>query len=289
MQEVIKITNGRYKEYEAMLLERDYCLKQADLCYKNYIHEFGELLTRIFQSKVSCIEKKKIIAMCQKFINRGEPIDFDDVKKQISAEMTEYRQQLEHLIEQKKMYQKKFETVSEKTLENIKQIYRRVARQLHPDINPITTDSPVLSDLWNRVSVAYKCNRIEDLKELEVLVGAALNSLGKQIECDIPNLEDKIKKLVAEIEKIKTTEPYIYEKIFQSQSSINRKKSELRAELESCECYEKELQNIITEEIRNNKICYINPERTLAVVSDVGGVYCRLQDWALYEKTKKLL
>ena len=227
-----------------MLLERDRCLKYAELCHKKYIHEFGELITEIFRCKVSCIEKKKIIAQCQVFINRGGPIDIETVKEQISAEMTGYQEQLNKLIEENDRC-KELHTISDKDLSKIKKLYRQIARQIHPDINPITVDSTILSDLWNRVVTAYRCNNLQELEELSVLINAALNSIGSKIETNIPNIEEKIRKLIDEIEKIKTTEPYTYDRILNSTANIKQKKAELQDELDAYKQYEKELQNII--------------------------------------------
>lgn len=246
MDSIIKKTDGKYKEYEAMLLERDKCLKYAQLCQQRYIHEFGELITEIFRRKISCIEKKKIIALCQIFINRREPINLDAVKEQISAEMTEYQEQLNELIEENERC-KDLRIISDKDLLKIKKLYRQIARQIHPDLNPITADSAILSDLWNRVSSAYRCNNLQELEELSVLIKATLNSMDNKFEVNIPNIEEKIKNLIAEIEKIKTTEPYIYENVLKSPSSIRTKRAELQEELDSYINYEKELQDIINQ------------------------------------------
>ena len=77
MFEIIRSQDSRFDEYEQLLLERDRLRRDARDYMVLYIHEFGDLLTAVFRLKVSCIEKKKTIAFCQKYVNRGEYIDIN--------------------------------------------------------------------------------------------------------------------------------------------------------------------------------------------------------------------
>ena len=57
--DIIKSDDTRYRQYEKLLLERDNyrCLTEQYL--RAYIREFGQLMTDVFEKKISCIEKKK--------------------------------------------------------------------------------------------------------------------------------------------------------------------------------------------------------------------------------------
>ena len=66
------------------------------------------------------------------------------------------------------------------------------------DINPKTSEIPQLLELWNRIVLAYECNSLKDIKELELLVAEALESLGiGKIEIEIPDIYEKIAEVEA--------------------------------------------------------------------------------------------
>ena len=63
--------NSSYAEYERLLLERDARKKEAGGYFTEYMCEFGELINKVFEKKIDCISKKKSIAFCQAYVNRG--------------------------------------------------------------------------------------------------------------------------------------------------------------------------------------------------------------------------
>ena len=58
--------------------------------------------------------------------------------------------------------------------EQIKRIYHRLVKNIHPDIRQEVTKSQELMDLWHRVSECYKNNDLEGLQELEEIVNDTL-------------------------------------------------------------------------------------------------------------------
>ena len=71
--DIVKIQNSRYDEYEALLLERDQLEREAGAIWTAYIKEFGQLMTDVFEEKVECIRRKKMIAYYQKAAELGDP------------------------------------------------------------------------------------------------------------------------------------------------------------------------------------------------------------------------
>ena len=49
--EIIFIKDGRYDEYESLLLERDRYRKDAEQALRQYIHVFGEQITAVFKRR----------------------------------------------------------------------------------------------------------------------------------------------------------------------------------------------------------------------------------------------
>ena len=187
MMDIIKITDERYQRYEKLLLERDNYRRLAELHLAAYIREFGRLITAAFEKKISCIEKKKTIAFCQMYANRGEPVDLNALQSYIATEMAEYNKQLQQMIEDNNAAQSAG-TLTDGEVQKVKQIYRKIAKKIHPDIFPETSENEKLKEIWQRVSSAYNCNNLQELEELEVLLNSVMNELGDGFsEIEIPD------------------------------------------------------------------------------------------------------
>lgn len=94
--------------------------------------------------------------------------------------------------------------------------------------------------------IAYHHNDVKELSELEVLVRKVLKELGSEdVKVDIPDIEEKIEALKSEIEGIKQTEPYCLRYLVEDEEAAEKKKTELREELETYQKYHKELNEVI--------------------------------------------
>lgn len=133
-----------------------------------------------------------------------------------------------------------------------KTLYRRLAKLIHPDINPETDHSKELQELWQRILIAYHHNDVKELSELEVLVRKVLKDLGSEdVKVDIPDIEEKIDAIKSEIEEIKQTEPYSLSYLVEDEDAAEKKKAELKEELETYQKYHKELNEVILQMLQS--------------------------------------
>ncbi len=245
MKEIIKVKNADYSRYEELLLRRDRLRKEAGILQGLYIREFGDLMLEIFEKQVECIRKKKLIANYQMALNHGGIIDQAEVDRLLKEEMEDYQRQLEEMVAENEAAKKAGE-VSTLKLTKIKKIYRRLAKQLHPDINPKTMEIPELFALWNAITTAYNCNNLEDLEEAEVLVGQALERIGLGYsEIEIPDLDQKLLEVEADIRRIRETDPYQYKYLLEDDAAKKDRRRDLEEKKKEYEDYEQELDGVI--------------------------------------------
>lgn len=245
--ELVKNRDSRYTDYENLLLRRDALRKDGEQYALSYIKIFGDLMNEVFQKKIECIEKKKKIAYCQARINKGLEINEHELNNYIESTMTEYYEQLEEMITET-LAAKQGMPVSVSKLRKIKEIYRYLAKMIHPDKRPDLADDPQIKELWKQIVLAYTFNSLDDLEELKFKVEMYLEDLGDEdLEIEIPDIEDKITKVTEEIQKILETIPYQYRYILEDDIVIANRKREMQKELKNYTDYSKQLDEVLSQ------------------------------------------
>ncbi len=240
--QLIKITAGDYTQYEDLLLRRDELEKEAEHILHRYIRIFGDITAEVFKLKIECIALKKTISYCILAQNMGEPVDMEEMQRYISEKMATYQAELDEMLHQNQL-SKKSKRISAFQAREIKRIYRKIAKLLHPDISNVTEIYPPLADLFQRVLIAYQCNDYKEIKELEVLVNRALEDIGEEkFQVVIPDIGSKIIDLEEEIECITTTEPYIYHELLNNPDNVEQKMNEFIEERTSYIDYKSRLE-----------------------------------------------
>ena len=232
---------GNYARYEELTLKKDQYEKEADLYQLLYVKEFGDLITESFQLKVACIALKKEIALYVKAKNAGETITEEEVKAYLDKQMSGYYEELTAKIKERDA-SKKTNVISAYEAEQIKKIYRRLAKLLHPDISPLTVEYPQLYDLFQEVIIAYKCNNLQELRKLEVIINKELEDNGVDgFEVLVDNIDERIEELEREIDEILRSVPFTYKHLLDDSDAVNEKKAELKKEIADYQEYKEEL------------------------------------------------
>ena len=246
-KEIIKARNASYARYEELNLRKDEANKAAFQYENAYVREFGELIMESFRMKMETVKKRKTIEFCSIFANRGESVDQEALRQYLEEEMAGYSRRLDDMIRDHEDA-KKAKRISEAELLKIKRIYHRLVKKIHPDMSPLTRENEELKELWQRLTAAYRCNDLKTMEETEVLINAVLKQLDMG-ECEIliPDIEERIRELEAEIERIKTTDPYQYRYLLDDDEAVSEKKQELEREISEYEDYGKQLDRMLEE------------------------------------------
>lgn len=242
---IIKVKNSSYARYEELLLKRDDVKKKAFQYGMEYNRTFGELILKVFEKKVEGIRKKKTLEYCQTYKNHGKNVDMAGLQTYLERQLAEYEKRLKDMVEENEAA-KSTGTVTEAELLQIKRIYRRMVKKIHPDINPLTNTNEELKGLWQRLVIAYECNELKELKETEVLINALMAKLDLGVmEIEIPDIEVKIAELEEEIERIMNTDPYQYRYLLEDEAAVAEKKKALEEELKEYEEYSNRLEEML--------------------------------------------
>jgi len=241
--ELQDITGPLYQQYESLILQRDQLKKEAGSIWTAYLKIFGQLLTESFRLQVDCIRKKKEISFIMRAINSGSVLNMDEMKEQIETEMTLFQQSLDDLMEDAR--DSLVARISDAdTVRKVRQLYRSIAKQIHPDIYPEAMQNETIRDLWARAEEAYAANDLKALTEISVLVQKVLHG-GSIPAADLSSreLQQKISDLKEEIHTIRTTDPYCLGALLENPEETSRKEEELKQEIEDYQKYFEELSN----------------------------------------------
>ncbi len=235
-----------YSEYEFLVLKKETLLENSKSYELRYLAEFGGLLSDILSAKLECIRLKKTISYCLRYINAGETIDASKMQMEIDNEMLKYLHEMDDFIKQYEVAKKSPPVDDLLTVRKTKQVFRRIARRLHPDVNARTVQIPRLQDLWIEVMKAYYLFDVEKLEDLEIVLNHTMKELGEDgFAINLDNLEERISKVKKRIVSIENSKAYKYGEVLSSPEARREKKMELEKEQKSYDDYRQELSTTL--------------------------------------------
>lgn len=253
---IIKIDNtSKYEEYERLLFEKQSLIKEAIHIKASYIHHFGNLLNEIFKNQIEVIKFKKMISFCVLKQNLGLDIDKLELDNYLDLELKSYYVELEKMIKEKSLIDEDFKkaNLTDDIIKEIKSIYYKIAKLLHPDLHPNDFNED-MQELWEKACLYYECNDLESLKEIYDSTLLYVKGVDNIIY-EIPNIDDKINLLKESIDQIVTSIPYTYKYDLVDSKAIKQKKLELENENKNILMYIEELKMIVEDfEIKNTVI-----------------------------------
>lgn len=226
-------------EFEKAVLEREDVRRESKSIYATYMAYFGDLLKELYTLKVECVKYKKQIAFCQAKENEMKITSGYELECFIENEMEPYIEKLNLMLDSSSV-----EKVDSQEVEECKKIYYKIAKWIHPDLNPKCMQFSEIRTLWEGARTAYYYFNLKELQEYEIALASLLDKYEiKEIETIDGDVEEKLKEVVEEINKIKNTKPYIYKELLEDPSAMANRAEELGSEIEQYKEYLDELKD----------------------------------------------
>lgn len=220
-------------ELSMLLLERDEL--QFVIC-KNieteYMLKLGSIEYRAYEAQCLSLRLKRKIELIQAKKNRQEKVIISAIEETLDTEFAEYQKQLDEQINKmnEALKRSKAEVLTDEENKELKKLYRKIVKALHPDINPDVSETQV--NLFDNAVQAYKNGDLNTLRIISEMVGNsplpeqhkdALTQLKEEKE----RLQHLLKAIRDSIEQIKSEYPYTMKEIIEDEEQTEQKKKEL--------------------------------------------------------------
>ena len=225
-------------ELSMLLLERDEL--QFVIC-KNieteYMLKLGSIEYKAYEAQCAALRLKRKIDLIQAKKNRQEKIIISAIEETLDEEFAEYQKQLDEQIDKVNaaIKRSKAEVLSDEENKELKKLYRKIAKALHPDINPDVSEAQV--QLFDNAVSAYKSGDLGTLRIISEMVGNnplpeqhkdAMTQLVEERE----RLEGLLESIRESIENIKSEYPYTMKDSLEDTKKTEQKKQELESVIE---------------------------------------------------------
>ena len=225
-------------ELSMLLLERDEL--QFVIC-KNieteYMLKLGSIEYKAYEAQCAALRLKRKIELIQAKKNRQEKVIISTIEETLDNEFAEYQKQLDEQIDKMNdaLKRSKAEVLSDEDNKELKKLYRKIVKALHPDINPDVSEAQV--QLFGNAVSAYKNGDLGTLRIIGEMVGN--NPLPEQHKDAMTQLVEErerlqglLKSIRESIDNIKSEYPYTMKDILEDTEKTEQKKQELESILE---------------------------------------------------------
>lgn len=220
-------------ELSMLLLERDEL--QFVIC-KNieteYMLKLGSIEYRAYEAQCLSLRLKRKIELIQAKKNRQEKVIISAIEETLDIEFAEYQKRLDEQINKMNdaLKRSKAEVLTDEENKELKKLYRKIVKALHPDINPDVSQAQV--QLFDNAVQAYKNGDLGTLRIIGEMVGN--NPLPEQHKDAMTQLVEErerlqglLKSIRESIDNIKSEYPYTMKDILEDTEKTEQKKQEL--------------------------------------------------------------
>ncbi|MDO4481938.1 MAG: molecular chaperone DnaJ, partial [Bacillota bacterium] len=180
---------------------------------------------------------KRKIELIQAKKNRQEKVIISAIEEKLDNEFAEYQKQLNEQIDKMNnaIKRSKAEVLSDEDNKELKKLYRKIVKALHPDINPDVSEAQV--QLFDNAVSAYKNGDLVTLRIIGEMVGSSqMHEQHKDAVTQLVEERERLKGLLKSIresiDNIKSEYPYTMKAILEDTEKTVHKRHELESILE---------------------------------------------------------
>lgn len=220
-----------------------------------YMMALGHIEYKVYEAWVALERLRRKIDLIQAKKNREEKVSLLFIERQLDEEFQAYQKELEEKLKEmnEALRRSELDTLSREEADELKSLYRKIVKRLHPDMNPHVTEGEL--ELLHHAMEAYRNGGLEELRiiwtlaEKEILPEPEEDAM-KTLLVAKKRLEDAVHKVSEEIQQIKESYPYTMKNLLMHKDKVEEKKEEFLALLEDYRTYIRRLEMKIEDMMR---------------------------------------
>ena len=196
---------------------------------------------RLLEAQIAMRRAKRKYALAQSLVNRGQPIDDELIEDQLDNEFTQWKEKLSAAVN---TYQQALVTrmhtvhISPTKAGQLKQLYRILAKRLHPDINPSDDEGAQMT--FFLAKAAYKQGDLEMLESLEVSTRGMdakekMPQTADEAEAELALIMAQVGVLEKRKQDLMNEKPFCLKKLLSDEEWLASHIGKLQGEIEECE------------------------------------------------------
>ncbi len=253
IQKLKEELNTLNEEYLKLYEKMEDLKKGKEYLESLYMCKLGALIFLRFENEIKYRRLKKKLALIVKSKNKGEEINIEEIEAALEEELAEFYKNLEELRNNLKNSREFLElpSLTDEEVKNVKEIFRSLAKILHPDVNRGLNEE--MMELWLKVKEAYENN---DLITLIILEGIVKHNEIKEdikvtsIEDNIVVLKKKINELKKFIDEEENSFPLNIKELIDDNEYIKEKKKDITNDIHEYEIMITQVEKSICEVLK---------------------------------------
>jgi len=186
-------------EFLRCYTEKDRLLSEDhDDLYVRYMDAVGRMKFENFQLEVEVRSLKLKVELAQAAVNRNERPNVAAIERQVSRDLRDYYRKIEAQAEELRAA-KEVLLISEFDMQEMRDLFRTLAKRLHPDLHPAQPDH--LADLFIQAQTAYRMHNLAKLREIVLRLDMDASADAGSLKGELP--EETIARLKAQIQHLK--------------------------------------------------------------------------------------
>ena len=253
IQKLKEELNTLNEEYIKLYEKMEDLKKEKEYLESLYMCKLGALIFLRFENEIKYRRLKKKLILIVKSKNKGEEINIEEIEAALEEELAEFYKNLEELRDNLKNSREFLElpTLTDEEAKKVKEIFRDLAKILHPDVNKNLSEE--MMELWLKVKEDYENN---DLMTLIILEGIVKHNEIKEdikvtsIEENIVVLKKKINDLKEFIDEEENSFPLNIKELIDDNEYIKDKKQDITDDIREYERMIAEIEKSICEVLK---------------------------------------
>lgn len=232
------LTDEQFAAMETKFLEtlmaRDHLLfHEAELLKAEYMEKVGLLEYKLYEFQITFQRLKRKLELIRQKLSCQEKVNMQAIEYKLDAEYAEYEEKIAVRLAEITELMNISGTLAEDDSKELKSLYKKLVKRLHPDLNPGQSDEEYV--LFQKAVYAYQHSDARTLRRIDMLTDKISKESSNKYEMKklrYKSLQKACEDMEREMTEIRQRFPFDKAAFLNDKQAVKLRQSELQASLE---------------------------------------------------------